>query len=93
MNPEVIELAQKDSSDAVRWVARMAAGQLAAEIDSRELMQSAYAAGIQQDQLGIAQVGEPAPDFAACTSDGEPFQLSNVLGTKPILLYFAAFDG
>ena len=93
MKPEVIELAKKDSTDAVRWVARMAAGQLKSETDSRELMQKAYATGIKPDKLGIAKVGEPAPDFVALTSDGKPFKLSAVVGRKPILLYFAAFDG
>ena len=74
----------------------MAAGQLKSETDFRELMQKAYAAGIKPDNLGVATVGQPAPDFAALTSDGKPFKLSTVLGVlgkKPILLYFAAFDG
>ena len=93
MKPEVIDLAKKDKTDAVQWVARMAAGQLKAETDFRELMQKAYAAGIKEDQLGVATEGQPAPDFAAHTSDGKPFKLSTVLGRKPILLYFAAFDG
>lgn len=93
MKPEVIELAKKDSTDAVQWVARMAAGQVKAETDCRELMQKAYAAGIKQDNLGVAKVGQPAPDFTALTSDGKPFKLSTVVGKKPILLYFAAFDG
>jgi hypothetical protein len=93
MKPEIIELAKKDSTDAVQWVARMTAGQLKAETDFRELMQKAYAAGIKPDKLGVAKVGQPAPDFAALTSDGKPFKLSTVLGKKPILLYFAAFDG
>ena len=35
----------------------------------------------------------PAPDFAAVTSDRKPFQLSTVLGTQPIAIYFAAYDG
>jgi hypothetical protein len=93
MKPDVIALAKKDSTDAVQWVASMAAGQLKAETDFRELMQKAYAAGVKPDKLGVAKVGQPAPDFAALTSDGKPFQLSTVLGKKPILLYFAAFDG
>ena len=93
MKPDVIALAKKDSTDAVQWVASMAAGQLKAETDFRELMQKAYAAGVKPDKLGVAKVGQPAPDFAALTSDGKPFKLSTVLGKKPILLYFAAFDG
>src|SRR5262249_38709846 len=74
LKPEVIELAKKDSSDAVQWVARMAAGQFKADTDSRELMQKAYAAGIKQDNLGVAKVGQPAPDFTAQTSDGKLFK-------------------
>jgi hypothetical protein len=38
-------------------------------------------------------VGKPAPDFTALTVDRKPFQLSSVLGKKPIAIYFAAFDG
>jgi hypothetical protein len=93
MKPEVIELAKKDITDAVRWVAKMAAGQLNSKTDFRKLMQEAYAAGIKQGNLGVAKVGQPAPDFASLTSDGKPFKLSTVVGKKPILLYFAAFDG
>lgn len=91
--PEAIELAHKDSSDGVRWVARIAAGQVKADTDAREWMQKAYAAGIKKDKLGVAKVGQPAPDFTAHTSDGKPFKLSTVLGKKPILLYFTGFDG
>lgn len=93
LKPEAIELAHKDSSDGVRWVARIAAGQVKADTDARELMQKAYAAGIKKDQLGVAKVGQTAPDFTAHTSDGKPFKLSTVLGKKPILLYFTGFDG
>src|SRR5262245_27739477 len=93
MKPEAIELAKKDRNDAVQWVARMAAGQLKNETDYGALMQKAYAAGIKRDKLGIAKVGERAPDFEALTSDGKPFKLSTVVGKKPIAMYFAAFDG
>jgi len=93
LQPEAIELAKKDKSDAVQWVAKMSAGQLKSETNSRELMQKAFAAGIKEGQLGVAKVGQPAPDFTAYTSDGKPFQLSAAIGKKPILIYFAAFDG
>lgn len=93
LKPEVIELAKKDSSDGVRWVARIAAGQVKADTDARELMRKAYAAGITKDKIGVARVGQPAPDFTAHTSDGKAFKLSTVLGKKPVLLYFTGFDG
>jgi hypothetical protein len=92
MKPEAIESAKKDANPALQWVARMAAGQLQTKTDCRELVQRAYAAGIKRENLGIARVGQPAPDFSALTSDGQPFKLSKVVG-KPIALYFAAFDG
>lgn len=93
MKPEAIELAKKDPNTGVGWVARMAAGQIQSATDYGALMKKAYAAGIKSDILGSAKVGQPAPDFAALTSDGKPFRLSTVLGKKPIVLYFAAFDG
>jgi hypothetical protein len=93
MKPEAIELAKKDRTDGVQWVARMAAGQVQSQTDYSALVRKAYAAGINRDHLGAAKVGQPAPDFAALTSDGKPFRLSTVLGKKPIVVYFAAFDG
>jgi len=91
--PEAIELAKKDRNSGVQWVARMAAGQIQGDTDYGALVRKAYAAGIKRDNLGVAKVGKPAPDFAALTSDGKPFRLSTVLGKKPIAVYFAAFDG
>ncbi|HKB39549.1 MAG TPA: HEAT repeat domain-containing protein, partial [Gemmataceae bacterium] len=93
MKPEAIELAKKDPNDGVQWLARMAAGQIKSDMDCAALVQKAYATGISRDKLGVAKVGQPAPDFAALTSDGKPFKLSTVLGKKPIAIYFAAFDG
>src|SRR5262249_42877077 len=93
LKPEAIELAKNDSSDGVRWVAKIAAGQVKADTDGRGLVEKAYAAGIQKGKLGGGQGGQPAPDFTAHTSDGKPFKLSTVLVKKPILLYFTGFDG
>jgi hypothetical protein len=93
MKPEVIESAQKDRDPGVPWVAKLVAGQLKSEIDYAAEIRQAYATGINRGAMGSAVVGKPAPDFAALTVDGEPFQLSSVLGKKPIAIYFAAFDG
>jgi len=93
LRPEAVELAKKDSNTGVQWVARMAAGQIKSETDYGTLMRKAYAAGVKSENLDVARVGKPAPDFTALTSDGKPFKLSTVLGKKPIVLYFAAFDG
>ena len=93
MKPKAIELAKKDSNSGVQWVARMAAGQIQSDTDYGALVRKAYAAGIKRENLGVAKVGQPAPDFAALTSDGKPFKLSTVAGKKPIAVYFAAFDG
>jgi hypothetical protein len=62
-------------------------------VDYAAEIRQAYAAGIDRGAMGSAVVGKPAPDFAALTLDGKPFQLSAALGKKPIAMYFAAFDG
>jgi hypothetical protein len=69
------------------------AGQVKSEVDYASQIRQAYAAGIDRGLMGSAVVGKPAPDFTALTIDGKPFQLSSVLGKKPIAIYFAAFDG
>ena len=93
MKPEVIESALKDRDPGVPFVAKLVAGQLKSEIDYAAEIRQAYAVGIDRGAMGSAVVGKPAPDFTALTIDGEPFQLSSVLGKKPIAIYFAAFDG
>lgn len=90
---ETLERAKKDSSLAVRWTARMAAEQLETETDYARQIREAYAPGLQREAMGSARVGGPAPDFAATTSEGKAFKLSDLLGKKPIALYFAAYDG
>jgi hypothetical protein len=93
LKPEVIESALEDSDPGVPFVAKLVAGQVKSEIDYGAQIRQAYAAGIDRTEIGSAAVGKPAPDFTALTLDGETFQLSSVLGKKPIAIYFAAFDG
>ena len=93
MKPEVIESAKKDRDPGVPWVAKLVAGQLKSEIDYAAEIRQAYAVGIDRGAMGSAVVGKPAPDFTALTIDGKPFQMSSVLGKKPIAIYFTAFDG
>ena len=93
MKAEVIEAAKKDEDPGVPYVAKLVAGQLTSEIDYAAQIRQAYAAGIDRGAMGSAAVGKPAPDFTALTIDGKPFQLSSVLGKKPIAIYFTAFDG
>lgn len=93
LKPEVIQLAIKDRDGGVSWVAKLAAEQLQTEVDYAKQLRQAYATKIKREAMGIARVGQPAPDFSAHTSDGTPFRLSSILGRKPIAIYFAAFDG
>jgi HEAT repeat protein len=93
MKPEVIESAKKDPEPGVPFVARLVAGQLKSEVDYAAQIREAYAGGIKREVIGSAAVGKPAPDFTALTLDGKPFELSSVLGKKPIAIYFTAFDG
>jgi len=93
MNPEVIESAKKDPDPGVPFVVRLVAGQIKSETDYAAEIRQAYAKGIDRESMGTAMVGKAAPDFTALTIDGKPFQLSSVLGKKPIAIYFTAFDG
>jgi hypothetical protein len=93
MKPEVIQQAIKDRDAGVSWVAKLAAEQVKTNIDYAKQLREAYAAGIKRDAIATAQLGKPAPDFTALTSDGKPFRLSSILGKKPIAIYFAAYDG
>ncbi len=92
MKPKVIEQAKKDRNAGVQWSARMAASQLEKDTDYAALVRKAYAARIKREDMGAAKVGQPAPDFSAQTSDGAAFKLSNVLGKKPVVIYFAGLD-
>lgn len=89
---DVIESAKKDPQGAVRWSADLAADQFHSEDDYAAEIRKAFAEGINLEEMGQAEVGQPAPDFTALTLDGEFFELSSVLGRKPIAIYFAAFD-
>src|SRR5262245_8816176 len=93
MKPEVFELAQNDRDPGVPFPANHLAGQIKSDKDYAAEIRQAYAAGIRWEEMGSAVVGKPAPDFTALTIDGKSFQLSSVLGRKPIAIYFAAFDG
>jgi HEAT repeats len=93
MKPEVIQAATKDRDLGVAWVAKLAADQIKSDTDYAKQLRDAYAAGIKREAMGTAEVGKLAPDFKAVTIDGKPFQLSTVLGKKPIAIYFAAYDG
>lgn len=93
LKPEAIELAKKDRQGGVQWAAKLAAGQVASDVDYAGLVKKAFAVGIRREAIGSAKVGQRAPDFAGQTSDGKPFKLSQFLGKKPIAMYFAAFDG
>src|SRR5262245_36963297 len=93
MKPEVIQLAIKDRSGGVSWVAKLAAAQLKSDTDYAKQLPNAYATAIKREVIGGAKLGQPAPDLTALTSDGKPFRLSTALGKKPIAIYFAAYDG
>ncbi len=93
MKPEVIELAKKDESGGVTWVANFAADQARSDTDYARQLREGFAKGIKRKAMGMAKVGMRAPDFTAQTIDGKPFKLSNVVGKNPIAIYFAAFDG
>jgi hypothetical protein len=90
---EVLERARKDPDLAVAWTARMAAEQLDQETDFAAQVRKAFEPGIKPEEIGAAQVGRPAPGFTLATSEGAEFRLADVLGKKPVAIYFSAYDG
>lgn len=92
MKLDVIEAVKKDRKPGVAWAADLAIDQFKSEKDIAAQFRRSFAAGIDRKEMGLAKVGQPAPDFTAQTLDGKTFKLSSVLGRKPIALYFAAFD-
>ena len=70
----------------------LAADQLKSDYDCAAQIRRAFARGIDRQEMATAKVGQPAPNFTAETLDGKPFQLSSVLGKKPMAIYFAGFD-
>ena len=93
MKADVIESALTDPDPGVPFVAKLVSGQIKSETDYAAQIRQAYAKGIDRESMGSAEVGKPAPDFTALTLDGKTFQLSSVIGKKPIAIYFTAFDG
>ena len=93
MKSEVLQMAIQERDGGVSWVAKLATDQLKSDTDYAKQLREGYATGIQREAIGMAKVGQPAPDFTAVTSDGKPFKLSTILGKKPIAIYFAAYDG
>lgn len=93
LKPEVIEGALKDKEPGVPYIAKLVSGQLKSDVDYAGQIRNAYAKGIDRAAIGSAMLGKPAPDFTVLTLEGKPFQLSSVIGKKPIAIYFAAFDG
>jgi hypothetical protein len=93
MRPDVIERARQDPDPGVQWTAGSVAGMVGSGIDYAAQARRAFAEGLRRTDLASARLGRKAPYFTARTSDGKPFRLSQVVGRKPIALYFAAFDG
>lgn len=93
MKPKVIEAAKKDKQGGVRWSATLAEEQFKSNVDFAAQVRREFAVGIERDDMGQAQVGQPAPDITVRAMDGKPFRLSSVVGKQPIAIYFAAFDG
>jgi len=93
MKPEVVALAKRDPDPGVQWTARTIEGLFVSDIDHAGQARAAYAQGIRREEMGSARVGGKAPDFTARLVTGEPFRLRDVVGSKPLAIYFAAFDG
>ena len=92
MKPDVIASAKTDKHGGVRWAADLSADLMRQDVDFAAQERRAFSEGITVNEMGQAAVGRLAPEFSALTIEGDEFSLSSVLGEKPIVLYFAAFD-
>ena len=92
-NLETVERAKSDENFGVQFSAKLAADQIKSGDPCAEQLRNDYQRGIGSEEIDLAKVGEPAPTFSALTSDGKRFRLSDVVGKKPIAIYFTAFDG
>ena len=89
---DVIEAAKSDRAWNVRWLSKVAEGQLKSKIDYAAKVRKAYEAGITRKEMGTARVGSPAPDFSALDIDGKPFKLGDVVKKKIVVLTFQVAD-
>lgn len=89
---ETIRAAKSDESRDVQFLAGVAEGHLKDPADYAAKVREAFKAGLRPEELGIARVGAPAPDFAATESDGRPFKLSDVLRQQVVVLTFQLAD-
>jgi hypothetical protein len=89
---DAIEEAKEDKHGGVRIQADYAAGRVGKATDYAAKIREGYSALLTREEIGSAKIGGAAPPFTALTSDGEVFKLSDVLGKKSILLYFAITD-
>ena len=84
--------AKSDKAWNVRWLSKVAEGQLKSKVDYAAKVRKAYEAGITRKEMGTARVGSPAPDFSALDIDGKPFKLGDVVKKKIVVLTFQVAD-
>lgn len=79
---DTIKQAEKEATAWVRYLAERALEQAAAGDDLRTSFSP-----LQQDELGSAEVGKPAPDFTLPTLDGTPWKLSDHFKGTVVLMF------
>lgn len=87
-----IQKAKSDRDGDVKFMARMAEGQLKDPFNYGKQVRDAYKLGLKPGQINTAKIGRPALDFAAIDHNGRPFKLSSVLRRKVIVLTFQLAD-
>jgi len=89
---DVIIAAKSDPNRDVRFMASVAEAHLKDARDLAARVREAYTVPLRPEEMGSAQVGKPAPDFAVTDCDGRPFRLSAVLKKQVVVLAFQLAD-
>jgi len=89
--PELRAVRKEDPSRDVRHQAELAVHAIEKGIAASPELAEAFAS-LDERAFGRAKVGEPAPDFAAVTAEGEKWRLSDALGEKPVALIWIFAD-
>jgi hypothetical protein len=90
---QAVQTAKVKSRTLNRHLLNIAERQITDPIDHASKVREAYKAGLRRDDVGIAKVGRPAPDFDAVDTDGLPFRLSDaVRKNNVVVLVFVAAD-
>jgi hypothetical protein len=89
---DAIQAAKSDRDSFVRFAAGAAEAQRTDPVDYAAKIRAEYDVPLTLESMDRARVGQIAPDFSAVDTEGNPFQLSKVVGKSIVVLDFLIAD-